>query len=316
MRTAGRSQRGPQRAASAAREDRTARLPASASSTAARSRGITISRPRFPFRHSHKFWDLTNTFPLPVKDFMLATARLLAARGLREEVRVIAAQATLPTPSLFNFDNWDGGQWGWRVDLTVPVDSFQALQPADRETMESRIGGAMAEVLKCFDGHTVDLVRITMRIPSAPPEWQKRALAWADGAGTTNQGRARSTNIAPLEEDGLLFRSHPEIFLYRALKRSGLAVAPLPVFIQGGDSYRRLEPDFVIVHAGRVMVVEVDGETFHTEAPVDAHERLVPLSREGVYTERVRASDCDSDAKASECVTHLVSVLKKLVANR
>jgi hypothetical protein len=37
------------------------------------------------------------------------------------------------------------------------------------------------------------------------------------------------------------------IAFFRAAKRKGLTLAPLPVFIQGGANYRRAEPDFVVI---------------------------------------------------------------------
>lgn len=95
----------------------------------------------------------------------------------------------------------------------------------------------------------------------ADSTWRDGAKRWLAGAGISNQGRVRSDNIASREADGLLFRSVPEINLYKALKARGVSVAPLPVFVRGGKTYRRIEPDFVILKEGLVMVVEVDGDT-------------------------------------------------------
>ena len=77
----------------------------------------------------------------------------------------------------------------------------------------------------------------------------------------------RSDNVAPYEVDGLLFRSQPEINLYRALKDRSISFAPLPVFIRGGDYAAELEPDFVILHRGQVLVVELDGSSSTTKRP-------------------------------------------------
>jgi len=52
----------------------------------------------------------------------------------------------------------------------------------------------------------------------------------------------------------------------------------LEVFIRGGDSYRRIEPDFFIVRDGFSMGVEVDGDTVHTETPEEAHARTLTSS--------------------------------------
>jgi len=76
-------------------------------------------------------------------------------------------------------------------------------------------------------------VRIVMEIPKAEPDWREKAARWASGEGMTNQGRARSDNLAPLEQDGLLFRSRAEINLYVAFKALGVAVACLRSRRQG-----------------------------------------------------------------------------------
>lgn len=86
--------------------------------------------------------------------------------------------------------------------------------------------------------------------------------------------------------------------------------------MRGGQKQQRIEPDFVLVHANTMMVVEVDGETFHTESPVEAHERLALLSWEGVKTERVRASECDTPEKARICAQKLFDTLKRYAGMR
>jgi len=114
-----------------------------------------------------------------------------------------------------------------------------------------------------------------------------------------------------MQVEGLLFRSKPEIYLYQALKKLKVTIAPLPVFIKGGEGFRRLEPDFVLVLNGKMMVVEVDGEDFHHESPVEASERLEALRIEGAAIERVRSSACSTPEKARGCAEDLVKLLLK-----
>lgn len=249
-------------------------------------------------------------FPLRFDDFLLATSRILALSGFRAEVSLVAAS---PGPELFlaDYDNWDGGQYGWRLNLSLPMSSFSVLTQPDRETMQERIRTAMNDVLRPWDNHGISEIRIIMEIEKAGADWRESAKRWADGKGLSNQGRVRSANIAPFECDGLLFRSRPEINLYLAFKGLGLTVAPLPVFIRGGQEYQRIEPDFILIYANTMMVVEVDGEEFHPESPVEAHERLRVLSREGVRTERVRASSCDTLDKARICAERILEEIKR-----
>jgi hypothetical protein len=157
---------------------------------------------------------------------------------MREEVRLLVSQDRLE-PDCVDYDNWNGGQYTWRFDLVLPILAFRGLDAKDRETMTTRIRDAMRQVIEAFEAHSLAEVRIVMQVPKAHANWKADARAWAEGRGVTNQGRARSTNIAPFESDGLLFRSRPEICLYHALKACGVTGAPLPVFIRGGAEYRR-----------------------------------------------------------------------------
>ena len=114
------------------------------------------------------------------------------------------------------------------------------------------------------------------------PGWRSDTEAWLRRDGINNQGRVRSDNVASLPCDGLHFRSQHEINLYKALKSKGLTFAPLPVFIRGGASYARLEPDFIVLKDGYVFQIEIDGDTTHRETPVVAQSRTAPMEYEGV----------------------------------
>jgi hypothetical protein len=156
-------------------------------------------------------------------------------------------------------------------------------------------------------------------VPELPEDdrWREKAKSWVDGKGVSNQGRARSDNVAPLMCDGLLFRSPHEINLYRALRAVGVSFAPLPVFVRGGRTYRRIEPDFVILKDGIVMIVEVDGDTVHRESPQEAHDRVTMLLHEGAHVERVNATkECATAEQARACATKILSVIEKLKVNR
>jgi hypothetical protein len=195
------------------------------------------------------------------------------------------------------------------------VRAFSQLPDSDREAICERIRTAMNRVLAAHDAHGVGQVRLVMAVPKADPQWRQKAARWA-GEGVANQGRARSDNLAPLMHDGLLFRSRPEINLYIAFKKLGVAVAPLPVFIRGGETSKRIEPDFILIHAATTMVVEVDGDEFHQENPAEAHDRLAMLTDENVHTERVKASECATEEKARVCAEKLFALLKRKASMR
>ena len=84
------------------------------------------------------------------------------------------------------------------------------------------------------------------------------------------------------------------------------------MFVRGGETYKRIEPDFVLLKDGIVMIVEVDGDTVHKESPLEAHNRTTMLVHEGAHVERVNANECASQEKATECAKRMLGVLQKL----
>lgn len=85
-----------------------------------------------------------------------------------------------------------------------------------------------------------------------------------------------------------------------------------PFLFVGGESYSRIEPDFFLVHKGISLVVEVDGDTVHTETPAEAQARIRTLQQEGVAVERISASDCNTQEKAQDSAKKIMLALKKI----
>jgi len=244
---------------------------------------------------------------------LIATmARIFAAEGKAREVAVLANAK--PQIEQTDYDNWNGGICGYSIYLQVPPNLYFQLSE-DRETIEKSLLEKSGPILRPFLNEWLKEILIVPLL-SSEEGWQDKAKSWVSGKGVTNQGRVRSDNIASKTADGLLFRSEPEINLYKALKSQGVSFAPLPVFIRGGQEYRRIEPDFVILKDGIIMVVEVDGDTVHQETPAEAHARTTMLIHEGAYLERVKASECSTPELAQSCAKKLLQVLAKLKASR
>jgi hypothetical protein len=237
-------------------------------------------------------------------------ARLFAAEGGAREVAVL----TYSTPELVetNYDNWNGGTTSYSLILHVTVNLFNQLQDG-LEIIENTILSRSQVFADPFPNDHLTRVKIIPAVVE-DSQWREKAAAWLSGTKISNQGRVRSDNVAPLTADGLLFRSQPEIHLYRAFKAIGVSFAPLPVFIRGGAAYSRIEPDFVIVHKGITMVVEVDGDTVHQETPAEAHARTTMLLHEGVHVERIPASECDNPERAKIAAQALLTAIQKLKA--
>jgi hypothetical protein len=237
-------------------------------------------------------------------------ARLFAADAAAKEVAVL----TYSTPEIVetDYDNWNSGTTSYTLYLHVPLSLYPQLVEGLGNIEQAILDKAQIFLGK-FQNDNLSCVKIIPAVVD-DPQWREKATAWLSGSKITNQGRVRSDNVAPLTADGLLFRSQPEIHLYRALKAIGVSFAPLPVFIRGGESYSRIEPDFVIIHSGITLVVEVDGDTVHQETPAEAHARITMLQHEGAQVERIVASECNTPEKAKQAAQKIMAAISKIKA--
>ena len=259
-----------------------------------------------PYKSSQltKISEFDHENPQPL---LRALARLFASEGSATEVAILAnASASIGS----KYDDF-GEEWTI-LYLQIPMYLYNQVSK-DISNYEDRIVEKLKPILRAIPSKDawIHTIRISPEFLE-DPNWQEKAKAWLAGSNITNQGRVRSDNIASRSCDGLLFRSQPEIFLYQALKSLGVSFAPLPVFVRGGAEYKRIEPDFIIIKDGIVMIVEVDGDTVHQETPAEAHARTTMLVHEGVHVERIRASECDTLENAKKCALNLMQVLKKL----
>lgn len=245
-------------------------------------------------------------------DSVLATAAgILARKGATREVAVLANGDPFFEPVE---TRWSDDPAQYTLNLVVPRHIYEQIGD-ERSQLEKAILNELEEIFRRYENDWISSVTIHPEL-SRNRDWKQDAKAWLRGDGVSNQGRARSNNIAALEHDGLLFRSKPEIYLFDALKQPGNPIAPLPVFIKGGEEFRRIEPDFLIVRRGMLMVVEVDGDSFHTESPADASARLELLSAHGSQVTRVKADDCSTPANATKCAQRVIEYMDQLKTSR
>jgi hypothetical protein len=266
-----------------------------------------------PRRRSRSTPTAPSGFPFDADALVASIAEFLKVKGQARELAVlINSQLRIAEGSN---DNWNGGTQGWDLTCALAASLYARLTPEERGACETGLRDAAAEFFRPFSNDRMENVVIS---PAADTHqnWRSAANEWLSGRGINNQGRVRSDNIASLEVDGLPFRSEPEINLYKAFKRRGVTFAPLAVFIRGGQNYARLEPDFVVLKDGVLLVVEVDGDTYHRESPSDAHRRLLPLDHEGAKIERVTAEDCKTSEDAMRCADQLLEVVERLARRR
>jgi hypothetical protein len=245
--------------------------------------------------------------------FLATLARLFAQKGASAEVTVLThGRRTCEKTGYGNY--WDGGKNYYTITLIVPQSLYN--QVADRrETVEKSLNDESAQLMRRYPAIGLDEFIIMPMMPD-DPEWRNKARRWLSGETVSNQGRVRSDNVAPYQEDGLLFRSEPEKFLYHALMGLKISFAPLAVFMRGGELRHRVEPDFFIFHEGQVLVLELDGKQFHHETAAEADARLALLKREGAYIEHIESAECDTAEKAKTVAKQIIALLEKLKANK
>ena len=184
---------------------------------------------------------MSQTLQEDCEAFIATLARMFASEGRPKEVAILARGVA--KAELSYRDNWDGGTDVYTSTIAIPTFLYAQLGE-DRERLERELAEKAAPLLRLYNRTWLNAVLICPSV-EAPSDWRGKAIDWVSGKGLTNQGRVRSDNVASREFDGLLFRSQPEIYLYRALKDLGVSFAPLPVFIRGGKAYQRMEPDFL-----------------------------------------------------------------------
>lgn len=244
------------------------------------------------------------------EDLLYTLARLYAQRGQAKEVAVLADATPLLKQTGYDSD-WGEETYFYTLYLSASLEVYSQLTDEEKREVEDKFAEELAKLFR-FDS-TCDHLRnvvISAKVTKGDPQWREKAKAWSSGKGLTNQGRVRSANIASKTIDGLLFRSQPEIYLYQALKRQGVSFAPLPVFLRGGDTFQRMEPDFIVIKDGVVLHVEVDGDTVHTETPAESQMRVAMLEDEGVHVHRIPSSECDNPAKAENSARNIIEKIK------
>jgi hypothetical protein len=247
---------------------------------------------------------------MDAETLVATVTHLFIYKGAAREVAILATSTAELEQT--DYDNWNNGTYGFTLRLCVPLELYVQISDIKGECEIS----IAAEATPLFSDNEYLSRTVILPLPVGDPAWRDKARSWLAGSGVNNQGRVRSDNIASRECDGLLFRSEPEILLYNALKSLGVSFAPLPVFLRGGQTYQRIEPDFVIIRDGMVMIVEVDGDTVHLETPAEAHARTTMLVHEGAHLERVKASQCDTPEKAAHYARSIIQIFEKLKASR
>jgi hypothetical protein len=152
-----------------------------------------------------------NKGPFSDLDEVLASiGHALVAKGRLEDAQAFA-QSKVSFEST-DWDNWNGGTDVWTLSVKVPYPTYTSYSEDEKRDLVEFLDMVVLPFVPEI-GYRVK-VRLLPK-PFKDPDWRCNVLGAVSGE-ITNQGRAHSKNVAPLEFEGLLFRSVPEqLLLYR-----------------------------------------------------------------------------------------------------
>jgi len=97
---------------------------------------------------------------------------------------------------------------------------------------------------------------------------------------------------------GVTYDSLPEVLFARALEERGIAFIPQASVRLGPERGPRV--DFLVIHQGRTLVIEIHGKAYHPANRMAVEwNRTRPLLRHGVRIDFVDAVDVLEDADAA-----------------
>lgn len=207
-------------------------------------------------------------------------------------------------PSLVYYTGFDSEAM---LTLAVEQRTFEQYFPV-LEEVTRRLRDLIDKYVRLRGSSQIRLLIELVPVLIVQDDWRLAAALYFAGIGLTNQGRAHSDNVAPLDFEGLKFRSEPEKHFYLALKRFGIPFAPLPVFVQGGDEFKRREPDFVLLYNGRLCIVEIHGPYSDR-----TDERLAFLTRNGALLERISVDECETLERARNAARTVLDSLDRQI---
>jgi hypothetical protein len=220
---------------------------------------------------------------------------------------------------LIRFDTvlWGGKTEKYIVELYVndvpePPDFGDFDRPPTEE--EARLGEAFKDLCDPQKYLGYYLFQLRGRLWTNPHQAVTRAGSETQRAPVTRPDAHQEVGLnncffpsdRVMKHDELRFRSPAEISIYDELKKRRLLFFPNAAAILGETGKKR-EPDFLICHKGKWGVLEVMGQTYHTD-PVKDHDRARLFKEHGLLCiEFFPANRCEG--AAAKVVDEFLSLL-------
>ena len=246
---------------------------------------------------------------LPSGDELIASAAHFLIEGAENDAASLLLSCTGGEPIGTGYTYYDFGSLHETVNIHFrgPRSAVDILKQSDH-VLSQTIQNAISAVLP--HGYAISAITISASVAAINnPEWREELLALARGTKVFNQ--------APLAKDfilwqGLRFQSPPEVRIAEALDAAKVMFFPLCRSRVNGPGGRvTREPDFLICHAGKWGILEVDGATYHPPTrTVHDHERDRLFQAHGVrVVQHYDATRCQNrpDDVVSEFLRLLVN---------
>src|SRR5262245_8498246 len=94
-----------------------------------------------------------------------------------------------------DYDNWNGGTYGYTITFVAPSSLFNQLDSRIVSKLEEEFKEKASDFARAYDNQYIQRVRLVCAL-DVDEEWREKATDWVMGKGITNQGRARSDNLA------------------------------------------------------------------------------------------------------------------------
>jgi hypothetical protein len=225
------------------------------------------------------------TYQVPDGRAFMHTLRLYLEARNRQDISALLAGASCDISPSTSYSGVRWGGFSTGVTFYVPGDQLRHFSGAVRRALLQ----AADAVIPKEAGLDVESVAVAP-ILQAPPKEDPMPL-----------NAAALVPGAPVEHDGLRFRSRAETRVYDALKGRHVLFFPNAAAILGGkQGDEKREPDFLVCAGGKWGVLEVMGERYHPGATAARdHERARLFKDYGLhFIEFYDAARCGLEPEA------------------
>lgn len=137
---------------------------------------------------------MATSIPNDIEGILRTVAQIYAMQGSRREVAILAKSK--PEVEQTDYDNWNGGTYGFRLVLRLPATHYAQIE-SDREKIQADILKRMDPLLSGYQNESINSVLLTLEIEN-DANWRKNATLWlqkAEAGSLRTGARASSFDV-------------------------------------------------------------------------------------------------------------------------